>query len=666
ADRLLTENPQLARWFENQVKEIEETKSLFNYETLDEWTAAKPKLRQQLFEMLGLSPLPERTELNAVTTGVSDSDEFRVERVHFQSMPGLYVTGNLYLPRHADGPLPAILYVCGHGNNKVKDVSYGSKTAYQRHGSWFARNGYVCLIIDTLQLGEIEGIHHGTYRYNRWWWNSRGYTPAGVEAWNCIRSLDYLQSRSEVDGSRIGVTGRSGGGAYSWWISALDERIQCSVPVAGTTTLRDHVVNGCVEGHCDCMYMVNTHRWDYATVAALVAPRPLLLSNTDKDSIFPLEGVIEIHRQVRHIYDLYQKPDHFGLQITEGPHKDTQELHIHAFRWMNRFLRHNDDMIDTLAVNFFEPPQLKVFSSLPSNQKNTRIDEIFVPTAQSPGGEISDRSVNQFQPETANKRIHEIALQCLQSWPDSHEHKYAVDKSGLPLKAVPPGKVTVTRYETESQPLVPIAIDVLQNPTTKLGTCQSITVIPGDTKLWNDWQSYFQADAKTAGNTGNSIDALIQQVTPDHAVAFVWTRGYGPNQWKGDDRKQIQIKRRFQLIGTTVDTMRIWDVCSAIRMLRMNNEAIAIKLQSTSSNSNVCLLACLFEPVKMLSLVKRDNDSTSDTAILNLDRTITTEELVALALTQCGIHVDAMEPEFEFAAKVSESSHWPGHKLTAR
>ncbi|MDA1232493.1 MAG: acetylxylan esterase, partial [Planctomycetota bacterium] len=290
-DRSLSENPELASYFESEVSSLEKSNELTQYKTLADWQAAKLVLREELFDMLGLSPRPEKSPLQSETTATTEETEFIVERVHFQSLPGLYVTGNLYLPRNIDGPLPTILYVCGHGKVKKDDVSFGNKTHYQHHGAWFARNGYACLTIDTLQLGEIEGIHHGTYNLDRWWWNSRGYTPAGVEAWNCIRALDYLESRPEVDASRLGVTGRSGGGAYSWWIAALDERIQCAVPVAGITSLRDHVVNGCVEGHCDCMYMVNTFRWDFAKVAALVAPRPLLISNTDKDTIFPLEGV---------------------------------------------------------------------------------------------------------------------------------------------------------------------------------------------------------------------------------------------------------------------------------------------------------------------------------------------------------------------------------------
>ena len=233
----------IAAYFASRTQKLAD-RCLAEFQSLEDWQARQAELRQQLFEMLSLDPIPEKTPLKPVVTGTVEHDEFIVERLHFQSQPGLYVTGNLYRPMSQDGPLPAILYVCGHGRVKKGDTSYGNKAHYQHHGAWFARNGYVCLTIDTLQLGEIEGIHHGTYNHDRWWWNARGYSSAGVEAWNCIRSLDYLQSRDEVDGDRIGVTGRSGGGAYSWWIAALDERIKVAVPVAGITSLHNHVVDG--------------------------------------------------------------------------------------------------------------------------------------------------------------------------------------------------------------------------------------------------------------------------------------------------------------------------------------------------------------------------------------------------------------------------------------
>ena len=98
ADWSLDGNPELAAYFESQVAAIEQQHSLLNYRTLDEWEAEKDELRTELHDMLGLHPLPERTPLNAEVTRVTTANGVRVENIHFQSMPGLYVTGNLYLP----------------------------------------------------------------------------------------------------------------------------------------------------------------------------------------------------------------------------------------------------------------------------------------------------------------------------------------------------------------------------------------------------------------------------------------------------------------------------------------------------------------------------------------------------------------------------------------
>jgi hypothetical protein len=123
------------------------------------------------------------------------------------------------------------------------------------------------------------------------------------------------------------------------------------------------------------MYLVNTYRWDYPLVAALVAPRPLLISNSDRDGIFPLDGVIRTHAKVRKIYELYGAAEHLGLNITSGPHKDTQELRVNAFRWLNKHLKGDEALIEEPAISFFEPAELKVFPprELPADEKNTTI-----------------------------------------------------------------------------------------------------------------------------------------------------------------------------------------------------------------------------------------------------------------------------------------------------
>src|SRR5262245_46910976 len=109
--------------------------------TLADWKKQRPELRRQLLEMLGLDPLPERTPLNARITGELKQDSFRIEKLVFESMPGLYVTGNFYVPDGSPKHVPSILYLCGHSPHPL-----GAKYHYQDRAVWFASHGYPCLV----------------------------------------------------------------------------------------------------------------------------------------------------------------------------------------------------------------------------------------------------------------------------------------------------------------------------------------------------------------------------------------------------------------------------------------------------------------------------------------------------------------------------------------
>jgi dienelactone hydrolase len=348
-----------------------------------QWEAGRGKRYQEYLEMLGLWPLPERTSLQAKVTGVRVRDEgFRVENVHFQSRPGLYVTGNLYLPKDAKPgtKLPAVLYVCGH-SGRGRD---GNKTAFQHHGMWFATHGYACLVIDTLQLGEIAAIHHGTYRHDRWWWQARGYTSAAVECWNGVRALDYLQSRPEVDPERLAVTGISGGGMATFWIAAADERVKVAVPVSGLSDLEDYIGDKVVNGHCDCMFTINTFQWPWTQLGALVAPRPLLFANSGHDTIFPMNGNDRIRARLERLYSFYTNRTErvFDIGVVPGGHEDKPELRLLAYRWINKHLKGDDSPVTEPVLPPFEGKLLRAFpDELPKDELNTRIDEFFVPAA---------------------------------------------------------------------------------------------------------------------------------------------------------------------------------------------------------------------------------------------------------------------------------------------
>jgi dienelactone hydrolase len=629
----------IARYFEAETAKLA-TASLSKYQSIEDWEQDKATHREHLFEMLGLDPLPEKTPLKPVIAGTVDHEDIVVERVHFQSRPGLYVTGNFYRPKEQTGPLPAILYVCGHGRVKKGDTSYGNKTHYQHHGAWFARNGYVCLTIDTLQLGEIEGVHHGTYNLGRWWWNSRGYSSAGVEAWNCIRSLDYLQTRSEVDGERIGVTGRSGGGAYSWWIAALDERIKCAVPVAGITNLQNHVVDGCVEGHCDCMYMVNTYRWDYAQVAALVAPRPLLISNTDKDRIFPLDGVVDIYSKVRRIYELYGKRDHIGLQITEGPHKDTQELRIHAFHWFNRFLKGEDPLIEKAAVKFFEPEQLRVFSELPKDELNTTIDETFTATAELPA--TSDVKLGDRQTEAYCDALKE---RCFRGWPAEGEASATQQAGKLAFEAEHDG-LHLSAIAFSPEPNIDLTLFLLRSSNVKPDALKLCVLNVLDEQDWSQFlatarvgfSKYFENEIAAAVDESawQSLAGLLK--ANPWGMAYVCPRGIGPTAWNQSERKQTHHRRRFMLLGQTLDGMRVWDVRRSLQKL-MNAPGytdVPVWCQANREMSGIALYATLFErdTVARLDLYGLPVSHRDGPAFLNVLRQTDTPLTVAYTAQQ--------------------------------
>ncbi len=393
---------------------------LAGVETREDWERIRPRLKEEYFYMLGLWPLPPRTPLNATVTGTLERPAFKVEKVHFQSRPQLYVTGNLYVPREIEKPLPAILYLCGHSGRGRN----GNKTAFQHHGIWFASHGYVCLIIDTLMLGEIGepmgAIHHGTYRYNRWWWHSRGYTSAGVECWNGIRAIDYLVSRPEVDPERIGVTGISGGGIGTFWVAAGDERVKAAVPVSGLSDLETQVVDKVINGHCDCMFFHNTYQWDLTGIAALIAPRPFLFANSDWDTIFPMPGNQRIRDRMEYLYGLYGKTGrngNFDICVVPGGHSDSYELRLMAYRFMNRHLKGDTSDPVEPKPERFEPEELRVFpedSDLPADQLNTKIDELFVPTAK-----VAVPSAEDFA-RFKDEMLTRLKDYCFRAWPEDY------------------------------------------------------------------------------------------------------------------------------------------------------------------------------------------------------------------------------------------------------
>lgn len=565
----------LDRYFASRVAEIEAaTERDLAAVTKQNWPETKELWRGQLREMLGIPQDLERTDLAVTKTGAIELEGVRIQKLHYQSRPGLYVTANLYLPTEPppEKGWPAVLYVCGHARATDNGRLLGNKTGYQHHGLWLARHGFVCLTIDTVQLGELHGEHHGTYKLGRWDWMSRGFTPAGVEAWSAIRAVDLLCGMKHVDASRIGVTGRSGGGAYSWFAAALDERIRVAIPVAGITDLRNHVLDGCVEGHCDCMYFVNYFGWDYGKLAALIAPRPLLLENSDSDSIFPLDGVVRIDGQLRNLYRKLEVSQNYGLVVTPGPHKDTQDLRVPAFRFLMKHLKGvADPVVRSPALKEVDAARLAVFEGeLPQNEQVTSVSNWFAPQARSFGNGKQKEALTTWRDSWMPQLIRRGVLPAQVSIAELLSQKTQV-------ASLPGGSLKLEEFASSGQ--------LLQyRPSKPADQGETVIHLVLDAQVWEDPEQAFAFDV-----IQHRIAAMPNQTHAFFRSSMsAWRHDQNPNI-----KKQSQLARRFYLLGETIEQKTLHELLSVMRWFTQEMES-ELSLAATDRESAIMTLAALY------------------------------------------------------------------------
>jgi cephalosporin-C deacetylase-like acetyl esterase len=606
--------------------------------TLKEWEARRPRLKQEYFDMLGLWPLPEKTPLKAKVTGTIDRDNVVIEKLHFQSKPGLYVTGNLYRPktspqRKQGKKLPAVLYVCGH-SGKGRD---GNKTAFQDHGMWFATNGYICLIIDTLQYGEVPGVHHGTYGIRnenyairkdpvetRMWWQAAGYTPAGVECWNGIRAIDYLVSRDDVDVDKIAVTGISGGGAATFWIAAADERVKCAVPVSGMADLESYVTNKIINRHCDCMLLINTYQWEWTTIAALVAPRPLLFANSDHDDIFPMDANRRIIARLRSLYKMYDKPDLVDEYISKGGHDYRPDLRVAIFKWINKHIKGETGMVKDADFKPLAGKELRVFpedKDIPKDAINGKIDETFVPRAKV----VPDEKRFKAWKKDLLKRLKETSFRTL---PDR-----------IPAARIIQSEGNQSHYDTVSTTEPGISVPAFSDKLTlvkKDDTPQSHTLI-------------LLATEEELGQV------------PDWAKPFV---GYGPvhlmkprgiaNPWTAKSPPNY-VERSHALVGLTVDQGRVYDIAAMARQKFAKKEDKALcRVVGRGQAGILAAYAALFEPsIKEVVIIDPPKSHRDGPIFLNVLRVLDIPDALGLLAPNVSLTlINAKDKAFDRTAAI--------------
>lgn len=265
------------------------------YATRKQWEARRNQLRQQILSAAGLLPMPVKAPLHPKIVRRLEYEDYSIDVFLIETLPGYYLGGDLYRPAANKLPAPAVLLPHGHWKRgRLEDQPSYSVPAM---GINLARQGYVAVAYDMVGFNDTQQTPHSFGGWAETLWS---FSPMGLQLWNSIRIVDYLQSLPEVDGRRIAATGASGGGSQTFLLAAVDDRIGYAAPV--------NMVSAYMQGGDSCEEAANLRLGTFnVEIAAMMAPRPMLLVSSTHD--WTRHTPKEEFPAIRHIYELYGVPD---------------------------------------------------------------------------------------------------------------------------------------------------------------------------------------------------------------------------------------------------------------------------------------------------------------------------------------------------------------------
>ncbi|QEG38827.1 alpha/beta hydrolase family protein [Roseimaritima ulvae] len=387
-------------------------------EDLEAWEARAAELRKRVLVATGLWPMPQRTPMNPVIHGKVQRDGFTIEKVYFESVPGHFVTGMLFRPEKVEGQLPGILCPHGHGGrmnpqdrNTVRRMIAAGQERFEESGSnaklarcaQLARMGCVVFMFDMLGYADSQQISYDlAHRYGKprsqyaggktspdgkWGFftvqaESRLQTIMGLQTWNAIRSLDFLEQLPDTDPKRLAVTGNSGGGTQTILLGAIDDRPIASFP--------NGMVSVSMQGGCTCencsLLRIGTGNVE---LAALMAPKPQAMTAADD---WTIAMMTDGYPQLQQTYDLYGKRDNVLCRdFTHFPHNFNYVTRGMMYSWFNKHI----------GLGLKEPIVEEDWPRLTDEESALWTDQHPAP----PGGDAHEQSVTSFLDEQANQQI---------------------------------------------------------------------------------------------------------------------------------------------------------------------------------------------------------------------------------------------------------------------
>jgi dienelactone hydrolase len=370
-----------------------------------EWEARRARVREQILVATGLWPLPEKTPLNPVVHGKMDRDEYTIEKVFFASMPGHYVSGNLYRPKGKTGKHPGVLCPHGHwrdgrfydaGEKEAKrqiermaeTTMAGAHFPLQARCAELARMGCVVFHYDMVGVADSTAIPHGA-GFSDADAELRLQSAMGLQTWNSVRALDFICSLPDVDPARIGVTGASGGGTQTFILCAIDDRPAVAFPAVMVST---QMQGGCVCENCSYLRQ-NTGNVE---IAGLFAPKPLGMTGAHDWTIdIEKKGLPEL----KALYRLYNAEDSVAANcFPQFDHNYNQVSRQVMYNWFNKHLGLGRP--GTVVEQPFVPVPPKELSVYDAEHPRPQ-DSLDVAGLRKVVAKTSDKQIEALQPKDA-------------------------------------------------------------------------------------------------------------------------------------------------------------------------------------------------------------------------------------------------------------------------
>lgn len=340
---------------ESREKEVELIK------TKADWLQRQSKVQKELGQIIGT--FPNKTPLKAQITGILKKDGYRVEKIIYESVPGYYVTGALFIPEGVKKKAPAIFYACGHSYE-------GFRVAiYQHIIINLVKKGFVVFTIDPMGQGEryeywdieedkprLTPDHEHSYAGAQCLIS--GYSIARYFIWDAIRGIDYMLTRKEIDPNRIGMTGRSGGGNITAYLGAIDNRILASAPECYITSYEQlYKSKGpqCAEQN---LYQMISNGLDHPDFIEARAPKPTLIISTTRD-FFSIEGTRDSYKEAQSIYVAMGAEENLNMVEDDDKHTSTKKNREAMYSFFQKELNNPGNPKD-FPVEVIDQEELKV------------------------------------------------------------------------------------------------------------------------------------------------------------------------------------------------------------------------------------------------------------------------------------------------------------------